>query len=319
MRFRQYPKIPIHRSTPPRVMGGPWVALEKLHGAHLVVATDGDKVRVGKRKAWLSPEDSFFGWQLLQAEIADKVLTIARAADAAQVFVYGELIGGAYPHPETAPMPGLSPVQTGIWYTPGLAWVAFDVLIAAAEADNGEFLAHCDVESLTQTAGLLTPPRLARGTRADLDQIEVRFETRVPAWWSLPTIAGNFAEGFVLKPDVRIGAMERPVIKRKLPEFDDSRFNEAEPWNPGYLGVDDLLHWVDRLVQPARLASARSKVGIDPAAIVDEVGIDVAIDLELTFRDAWERLPAEDQERVLSHAQDLARMRLGGSIPTDLT
>jgi hypothetical protein len=39
----------------------------------------------------------------------------------------------------------------------------------------------------------------------------------------LPTIVGNFAEGFVLKPDVRIGAMERPVIKRKLPEFDDSR------------------------------------------------------------------------------------------------
>lgn len=319
MRFRQYPKIPIHQSAPPRAMGGPWVALEKLHGAQLVVATDGNKVHIGKRKAWLSPEDSFFGWQLLQAELAEKALAIAKAVGAAQVFVYGELIGGAYPHPEATPLPGLSPVQTGIWYTSGLAWVAFDVLIAADEADDGEFLAHCDVEALANAAGALTPPRLARGARAELDQIEVRFETRVPAWWNLPAIAGNFAEGFVLKPDVRIGAMERPVIKRKLPEFDDSRFNEAEPWNPGYLGVDDLIRWVDRLVQPARLASARSKVGVDPAAIVDEVGLDVAIDLELTFRDTWERMPAEDQERILLHARDLARMRLAGSVSADLT
>lgn len=30
------------------------VATEKVHGANLVVATDGERVRIGKRKAWLS-------------------------------------------------------------------------------------------------------------------------------------------------------------------------------------------------------------------------------------------------------------------------
>jgi hypothetical protein len=70
----------------------------------------------------------------------------------------------------------------------------------------------------------------------------------------------------------------------------DDRFGEAQAWNPGRLGEDELLIWVDRMVQPARLSSARSKVGTDPATIVDEVALDVAIDLSLAFREAWKQL-----------------------------
>ena len=44
MRFRTFPKIPTHRAAPPRAMGGPWVALEKLHGAQLVVAVSDGQV-----------------------------------------------------------------------------------------------------------------------------------------------------------------------------------------------------------------------------------------------------------------------------------
>lgn len=33
----------------------------------------------------------------------------------AKVSVYGELFGGAYPHPEVAAVPGLQAVQKGIW------------------------------------------------------------------------------------------------------------------------------------------------------------------------------------------------------------
>jgi hypothetical protein len=70
--------------------------------------------------------------------------------------------------------------------------------------------------------------------------------------------------------------------------------------------------WVDRMVQPARLASARSKVGTDPAAIMDEVALDVAIDLGLAFHEAWERLPPPGQERVLARARMLAEQQLSG-------
>ena len=66
-------------------------------------------------------------------------------------------------------------------------------------------------------------------------------------------------------------------------------------------------------MQPARLASARSKVGADPAAIVDEVALDVAIDLGLAFREAWDRLPAAAQERVLARARLAAERVLVGA------
>ena len=156
----------------------------------------------------------------------------------------------------------------------------------------------------------LRAPRLLRGTRAELERVEVRFPTHVPAWFALPPLPDNLAEGVVLKPDARCAPDERPVIKRKLPEFDDERFREGEGWEPGRLGEAALVAWVDRLVQPARLASARAKVGADPAAIVDEVALDVAIDLGLAFRDAWQQLPAEAQERVLARARELARKLL---------
>jgi hypothetical protein len=226
------------------------------------------------------------------------------------VVIYGELIGGAYPHPDVAPIAGLSAVQTGIWYCPALAWVAFDVLVAAGDDDEGELLSHREVEQLAGAAGLRTPPRLARGTRAELERVDVRFPSRVPAWFGLPPIADNFAEGLVLKPDQRCAPSERPVIKRKLPEFDDDRFGEAEAWAPAWLDEAALLGWVERLVQPARLASARSKVGTSPEAIADEVALDVAVDLGLTFRASWEGLAEAAQERVLARARALARQLL---------
>lgn len=291
-------------------MGGPWVALEKLHGAQLVVASDGEEVRVGKRKAWLAEDEAFFGWQVMAGELTAAVRQLARQAAARQVVVYGELIGGGYPHPDVAAVPGLSPVQTGIWYTPQLAWVPFDVLVAGDDEEDGELLAHREVEELAGAAGLRTPARLARGTRAELERVEVRFPTKAPAWFGLPALADNFAEGVVLKPDARVAGGERPVIKRKLPEFDDERFAEAELWRPGYLGEAELLDWVERLVQPARLASARSKVGAAVDAIVDEVALDVAIDLGLAFPTAWQHLPPEAQERVLARARALARQLL---------
>ncbi|HWO20482.1 MAG TPA: RNA ligase family protein [Kofleriaceae bacterium] len=307
MRFRMFPKIPTHRAAPPRAVGGPWVALEKLHGGQLVVGVVGDAVHFGKRKAWLAPDEPFFGWQLLAAELGAAARAIARELGAAQTVLYGELIGGGYPHPEVSPVPGLSPVQTGIWYTPGLAWVAFDALVAASDDDDGELLAFRELEELAAAAAVRTAPRLLRGTRAEVEHVPIEFPTHVPAWLGLPPLPRNLAEGVVLRPDARAAPADRPVIKRKLADFDDERFREAEAWDPGHLGEADLTAWLDRLVVPARLASARSKVGTDPSAIADEVALDVAIDLGLAFPGAWIRLPAEAQERILARARERAR------------
>jgi len=279
MEHRAFPKIP---TTLDDVGGGSrWVATEKIHGAQLVVATDGEVVRLGKRKAWLAPDEPFFGWQLLRHELEAK----ARALHAAlgrggELHLYGELFGGSYPHFGVAALPGLCAVQTGIWYAPGLAWAVFDALVVGEGSAPG-FLAHAELERLARVAGLLLPPLLGRGTRVELTRLPVRYPSRMPACLGLPELPGNVAEGYVLKPDAELPAAARPVVKHKIPEFTDDRFDDSHPFDPdAHLAMPELLRLAAAMVGPTRIASARSKVGSSAAEVVDEVVLDVWIDLE---------------------------------------
>jgi Rnl2 family RNA ligase len=311
MRFRTFPKIPAQSDPTARSPGGPWVALEKLHGAQLVVGVAEGQARFGKRKEWLEPEAPFFGWQLLADRLAAAVTGMARALGAAQLVAYGELYGGGYPHPTVTAVPGLQPVQTGIWYSPDLHWAVFDLLVATGDDDAGELLAHSEVEALAREAGLGAPPVVARGRKAELLSLPVRAPTRIPALLGLPALEGNVAEGLVLKPDARARAGERPALKRKIPEFDDARFDESTPWHPGRLAREELAAWVDRLVNPARLASARSKVGTDASALLEEVALDVSVDLEQVFREAWDAAGPEGQAWLQERARAAASRLLG--------
>lgn len=302
MRFRTYPKIGGHAES----TGGTWIATEKIHGANFVIGVAGDELAFGKRKAWLEPDDAFFGWQLVARDLADPIRALATTVGAAQLVCFGELFGGGYPHPEVAAIPGLSAIQTGIWYTPQVRWAVFDLLVATDDTDDGELLAHAEVEQLATTAGLLAPPVLGRGRLADLDRIAIAAPTEVPALLGLPPLAGNLREGFVAKPDRRLPYGARPIVKRKLPDFDDARFDAGTAWDPGHLGIAELVGWAERLVNPARVASARSKVGLDPAAIVDEIVLDVAVDLETVFAAAWRDLGAAGEATVLAAVRDYA-------------
>ena len=139
--------------------------------------------------------------------------------------------------------------------------------------------------------------------------LPVSFLSRVPALHGLPAIDGNLAEGLVIKPDARARAGQHPVYKRKIESFEEARFGEAERWNPGAIDAAALRLWIDRLVNGARLASARSKVGESVDAVVEEVALDVAMDLEEVFGDAWART---DQEALLAYARDRAAAALVG-------
>lgn len=294
MRFRSYPKIGGNADK----LGGPWIATEKLHGANFVIGVADGDVWFGKRKEWLEPDAAFFGWQLIVAELADRARVLAGELAAPQVVCYGELFGGAYPHPDVPAVPGLSAVQTGIWYSPDLRWAMFDALVARDDDDAGELLGFTELEPLAVEADLAMAPVLGRGRRDELDRIEISAPTAMPARFGLPPIADNRREGFVLKPDRRMPAGDRPILKRKLPDFDDARFDEASSWDPGHLDLDQLIGWAEKLVNPARVASARSKVGTSPDAITEEIVLDVLVDLETVFAAAWRSLSPDDEARL---------------------
>jgi Rnl2 family RNA ligase len=292
VRFRSYPKIGGSAEG-----GGTWVATEKIHGANFVIGVSGETVNYGKRKAWIEPDEPFFGWQLIATDLAERCRAVAKGL-AAQVVCFGELYGGGYP--AVPPIAGLAPIQTGIWYAPEIHWAGFDVLVARDDEDEGELIAFSDAEKLFTAAGLHVAPVLGRGKRDDLERIKISAPTAVPAWFGLPAIENNLREGFVLKPDRAFAAGARPILKRKLADFDDARFDEGPGWQPGHLSEAELISWAERLVNPARVASARSKVGTAPAKIVDEIVLDVAVDLETVFAAAWRALDADGEARVLA-------------------
>ena len=77
----------------------------------------------------------------------------------------------------------------------------------------------------------------------------------------------------------------------------------------GDVGIDALLTWADRLVNPARLASARSKVGTDLSLVREEVVLDVCVDLEEAFPHAM-AMRTEGEQAQLEATMQAAFSRL---------
>ncbi|MBB5132906.1 Rnl2 family RNA ligase [Thermocatellispora tengchongensis] len=307
MRHLPFPKIPV-ASRAVVAFNGEWIATEKIHGAQLVIAFDGREFHIGKRKAWLGGEEAFFGWQLLRGQLEQAART-ALSLGGSAVRIYGELYGGHYPHADVVPVPGVSAVQTGVWYSPDLRFALFDVLRHEGPDDTGVLLPYADVAAVASSAGLDVVPLLGRGPRHELDALPLRFPTRVPRLLGLPDIPGNHAEGIVMRPDVSAPAQRRPIIKMKIEEFDELRFDESRPWNPHTrLSLDDLRRLAHAMVNKPRLDSARSKTG--PGSFhefVDEVVLDVMVDLTDAFPAAMAALDGAAEDELNAHLRDTVR------------
>ncbi|TQF01567.1 hypothetical protein E6W39_04070 [Kitasatospora acidiphila] len=273
-----------------------WVAVEKVHGAHFAVVCDGTGVRPAKRRELLGDDalDDFFGvsriWPALSvAAVRFAAAVRAERGDGAVVTVYGELAGGHYPHPEVPAVAGVQPVQTGVWYAPGLHWLPFDASVDQVERiDQGERVEQggtsngaagarwwlCDrmLRQAAATAGLSCPPVLGQGALTVLQELPSAFPSKVPALLGLPELPDNLAEGYVLKPagtwqeTGATGAGPRPLGKVKQQAFaEDERFQGARPYLPPPQGAAGIPAWLlvqaATLLTPARAAAAVSKLG----------------------------------------------------------
>ncbi|RKT10969.1 Rnl2 family RNA ligase [Streptomyces sp. 1114.5] len=295
--LRPYPKIPARGRS-----GGPgsreWIAAEKVHGAHFAVVCEGGaSVRAAKRRELLDDEglDGFFGVSRIWPQLA---VAAARFADvlrgtwgpSAVVTVYGELAGGRYPHPGVPALAGVDPVQTGVWYAPGLHWLPFDATVETA--DGRWWIADRALREAAGAAGLACVPLLGRGALNTLHDLPVRYPSRVPALFGLPELADNLAEGYVLKPAGEwreAGVAEvvaRPLVKVKQQAFaEDERYDGARPYLPPPEGAAGVPAWLlvqaSALLTPARAAAAVSKLGpgTGAEAVVGEIAQDVADEL----------------------------------------
>ncbi|MDC3962479.1 RNA ligase family protein [Polyangium jinanense] len=307
-----------------------WIVTEKIHGANFCFVTEGREVRCAKRKGWLAEDEDFFGHRGVLSRFAGGVRDVlgraaAREPKATLVFVYGELFGGGYPHPDVPPATGVQPVQTGCWYAPGIEFCAFDVGFVREGVSERVYLDQDEAREACEDAGIPFARPLFRGRYEDALAYPLGFETTIPARLGLPSLGpSNKAEGVVLKPAralvvPRRAGVVRPVVKRKIPEFsEDERFHEAEKWSgpraPSASPLDWLVHEASSLVNENRLNAAVSKVGPTRPGDTARLGEVLALvreDLETELRarhgEALRALSPAETRALAAHLDSEAR------------
>eukprot|EP00325_Prymnesiales_sp_UTEX-LB-985_P008411 CAMPEP_0174695230 /NCGR_PEP_ID=MMETSP1094-20130205/1656_1 /TAXON_ID=156173 /ORGANISM="Chrysochromulina brevifilum, Strain UTEX LB 985" /LENGTH=367 /DNA_ID=CAMNT_0015891679 /DNA_START=52 /DNA_END=1155 /DNA_ORIENTATION=+ len=289
--WTRYPKIAEHGGG--AAATGEWLCTEKVHGANFsVVALADGCVEFASRSGVLAATDNFFGYrsQGMDAWLTPRVCALRDAlahdgvvADTDSITVYGELAGGAYPHPDVPAVNGVGPVQRGCWYSPGLVFIAFDVAISS-EGSASRFLSFDVARTAAIAAGLrYTVPRL-RGSLSQCLDAEVRFISDVPAALGLPPLLENWAEGLVVRPALEPASRTSPgdgrhrgLIKLKIPEFSEKQYANEE-WRDarhgagrvgsvtgsamGWAEAESLLRFeMLAAINQQRLNSVLSKIG----------------------------------------------------------
>lgn len=309
----------------------PWAVTEKIHGANLCFAVEARGLRVACRSRWLTDDEDFFGHRALVPGLEGRLAALRASLaldEATTLLVYGEIFGGAYPHPDVPAVAGVEPVQTGIWYAPGVHWRAFDL---ATEGPAGRrYVSYERACELWDHREIPYVRPLLIGREAEAMAHPVEFATTIPAELGLPPIAKNLAEGVVVRPwgEVRVhdgaGREVRPRLKRKLPAFaEDARFHEASAWAEASAGQRSALtQHASWLVTEPRLWAVRSKLGAverqgeaGRRQLVAALAEDALASLEEAWGEAVTGLPAGERGRlerfVQGEAAALVELLLG--------
>ena len=282
-----------------------WVVTEKVHGANFSFFYENGQLGYAKRKSVLSWQDDFFGFQLVVKKLGNQIISLfeelSTQLPANQYRVYGELFGGAYPHPEVAPAPEVQAIQTGVYYTPDIRFCAFDIAIELEGPESKYYLEYETAARYFEKHGILYAKPLFIGKMGEAMHFDTRINSTLPRQLGLPELAENLIEGVVIKPynltdHQQLGT--RPIVKLKNKEFEEEKFHEAQKWT--YIPsvsthTEDLSFILEELrnyVTPNRLESAISKIGA-----LDQSNPDRVAEIEAEFlRDTLEDFNGNNED-----------------------
>lgn len=301
-----------------------WVVTEKVHGANFSFIYEDRQLRFAKRRAYLSWQDDFFGFQLVVKRLESTVLKLfeelAHDIPASRYIIYGELFGGEYPHSDVEGNSSLKAIQTGIYYSPGIEFYAYDIAIVEEGGEGKSYLDYKSALSYLERSELLYAKPLFIGKLTEALAFNIKVDSYLPRELKLPKLDRNLIEGVVIKPFERCelaDSQKRPIIKLKNPEFDvQERFHQAKRWsyvpdissNSEELGfiVDELKSYLTE----NRLQSAVSKVGrldLTNSKRVAELELELLDDILTDFDEDNEQILEELNEEQLGWIKDRLR------------
>ena len=206
-----------------------FIVQEKAHGANLSYWTsNGIDFSTAKRSGMMEKDEKFYNFDLILEELKPKFIHIwnqlNKIKPIQQMAIFGEIIGGNYPHKEVERIKGASKVQKGIFYSPENIFYAFDIMIDAERYLNIE-----EANQLFEENGIFHAKTLFKGNLVDCLNYSNEFESTIPKELGLPEVKPNICEGVVIKPNdcLFLNGGSRVVLKNKNEKWsENTKFNK---------------------------------------------------------------------------------------------
>ncbi len=242
---------------------GEFVVQEKAHGANLSFWYDGKDLKSAKRSGFI--KDDFYDYKPVEGENRERVEKLYAilkkdGCEFSELGVYGELIGGTYPHKDVDKDTSSTRIQKGIFYSPHNEFYAIDVAIDCQLLDVDKF------NQVMEKAGFLYAKTIFRGTFEECLKYSNSFPSQICVWLGLPELEDNMCEGAVIKPVFPqfLSDTTRVILKNKNEKWAEkakARDRPKKPQTTLSAKGGELLNEMRSLVTENRLRNVLSKTG----------------------------------------------------------
>ena len=284
-----------------------YVVQEKAHGSNLSFWTlDGEHFVSAKRSENIGPEDRFYNHQNLLARHKEQFAQLWNTVrldhkHAEQMTIFGEVIGGSYPHKEIAKDNKAIKVQKGIFYSPGNEFYVFDIQI-----NRSEYLDVKYTNEILEKSGLLYAKTLFQGSIEDCMSYPNMFDSVIPEQLGLPPIEPNHCEGAIIRPleNCYFNNGTRVIMKHKNDKWSENlqKVKTIRQKMPLPAKVLELQTMIKSYVSANRLNNVLSKIGevtkADFGTIIGNLNRDIIEDFTKDYKVPYESLEKKERKLV---------------------
>jgi len=303
--FKEYPSIENSKKLVKKFPkdDNVWIALEKVHGSNFSFICDGIQMVNARRNSPLNEFETFYGWQEIRDRYKDCVFQLFKEVkqiqkDTKSIVIFGEFFGGIYPHPSVQDN-GKQPIQKGVYYSPNLEFMAFDLRVFPEE--GSPFWMNYDVAmNLFEKCGLFYAKPLLTGTIQECFEFDIKINSTIPKLLNLPPLEKNIMEGIVIKSmnsSVTIPGKRPPT--RAIFKYKNEKFTEINPKpretlyekqrNEQKESLENFYDEISRYINENRLDNLQSKIGPVNEDNLDTAGV-------LLFEDAFKDFYSDNEE-----------------------
>lgn len=301
-----------------------WDVTEKVHGANCCIITNGNDTKFAKRSGIIKEGENFFNYEKVLEEFRPKIINafnyIKKKYETNETIInlvqfYGELFGGAYPHPDVPRNSQFNSVQKGLYYAPYQSFYGFDIAIVykSPEKEGRFWLNPDEMADVFENNDIFYSKSLFRGTLDECLEFNNAFQSNIPTWLGLPPIEDNICEGVVFKPMVPyfFNNGDRILLKNKNERFSEKKKEKVHKVIPDLPeDVKKAISTVSEYINDNRLNNVISHEGEfdmpkDFGRLIKLFTMDILNDFIKEYKE-WNSLEKVNQKLVTKEVNSLA-------------